>query len=117
MQDLLLTPGGDLLFDDTGDIIITNSVRQAIIIRLRWFLGEWRLGPLLGVPYYEDVLVKNPNLARIKQIFRDAILEVEEVDDATVLNFKMNNRTRNAALSFEAIVGEEIIREEVTLDA
>ena len=116
MKDLLLTLGGDLRLDDTGDIIITDSVRQAITIRLRWFLEEWRLGPSFGIPYYEDVLIKNPNIVRIKQIFQDAILTVDEVDDATVLDFVLNNQTRKAVLSFEAIAGAEIIREEVTLD-
>ena len=50
--DILLDTGGDYKISDTGDIILTQSVRQAIKIRLKWFLGEWRLGPLLGLDYW-----------------------------------------------------------------
>ena len=41
--DILLDTGGDYKISDTGDIILTQSVPQAIKIRLKWFLGEWRL--------------------------------------------------------------------------
>ena len=40
-KDLKLTPAGDLALAPEGDVIITNSIAQAIRIRLRWFLGEW----------------------------------------------------------------------------
>lgn len=116
MKDLLLTLGGDLRLDSSGDISITDSVRQAILIRLRWFLTEWRLGPDFGLPYYEEVLVKNPNAGRIRQIFRDAILGVEEVTDATILSFELNEHTRRAVLTYEAVAGPDTIREEVMLD-
>ena len=55
MKDLLLDESGDLLLDETGDIQFTDSITQAIAIRLRWFLNEWKLGPELGIPYYEEV--------------------------------------------------------------
>ena len=84
MKDLLITRSGDLYIDPaTGDIIITDSVEQAIQIRLRWFFKEWRLGPRKGIPYWEEVLIKNPNKLRIRQLFREAILSVEEVEDLT----------------------------------
>ena len=62
MLDILLDSGGDLKVSETGDISLTESVRQAIRIRLLWFLGEWRLGPLLGLDYWGTILVKNPRL-------------------------------------------------------
>ena len=34
---------GDLEITPAGDICTTSSVAQAVRIRLRWFLGEWRL--------------------------------------------------------------------------
>lgn len=116
MKDLLLTLDGDLRLDSSGDISITDSVQQAILVRLRWFLEEWRLGPSFGLPYYEEVFIKNPNIGRIRQMCRDAILEVEEVTDATILSFELNEYTRKAVLAYEAIAGSETIREEVMLD-
>lgn len=63
MKDLLLTSDGDLCIDDNANVEITDSVIQEIQIRLRWFLGEWKINPEWGLPYYEQVFVKNPNLA------------------------------------------------------
>lgn len=48
MVDIRLDKNGDIDISPTGDIFITESVRQAVLIRLRWFFGEWRLGPYMG---------------------------------------------------------------------
>lgn len=116
MKDLLLTLDGDLALAATGDISITDSIRQAIVIRLRWFLNEWRLGPDFGLPYFEEILIKNPNEARIRQIFLEAILEVDEVSDAEILSFNIDKQNRKARLVFEAVTGEDFIRDEVVFD-
>ena len=113
MKDILLTANGDLAVGKTGDIFITDSVRQAIRVRLRWFFQEWRLGPAFGIPYYEEILVKNPNDLRIKQIIRDEILTVEEVDDVRNIVLSVNTKTRAAVISFTVAVGDEIFREEM----
>lgn len=42
MKDLLLDKNGDLVFTN-GDVSFTDSVVQAITIRLRWFFGEWKI--------------------------------------------------------------------------
>lgn len=43
MKDLRLTEDGDLYITEDGDVQFTDSVLQAIKIRLKWFLGEWRI--------------------------------------------------------------------------
>ena len=57
MKDVLLTDAGDLLINSLGDISLTDSVQQAITVRLRWFADEWRLGRDIGVPYFEYILI------------------------------------------------------------
>jgi hypothetical protein len=116
LKDILLCADGDLFISDQGDICLTDSVSQAIQIRLRWFLQEWRLGPMLGLPYYEEVFVKNPNLPRIQQIIRDEIMTVAEVTDALNVSVEVNAITRQAAIYFEAVTTEEIIRGEVCIN-
>ena len=60
MKDLLLTRDGDLYIDPaTGDIKITDSVEQAIKIRLLWFWQEWRLGPQKGIPWDDNYPKEN----------------------------------------------------------
>ena len=44
MVDIKLNRDGDIDVSAVGDISLTESVRQAVLIRLRWIYDEWRLG-------------------------------------------------------------------------
>lgn len=66
MLDIRLNEDGDIAISKNGDISTTESVRQAVMIRLRWIYDEWRLGPELGFPWFEEVFIKNPNTIKIK---------------------------------------------------
>lgn len=96
MKDLLLNRDGDLVINATGGVEITDSVAQAIIIRLRWFFNEWRFAPQYGVPYFEEVLVKNPSDLRVRQIIRDEILSVEEVESVSRLDISLRPDRRRS---------------------
>jgi hypothetical protein len=103
MKDLLLTRNGDLYVNPaTGDIEITDSVEQAIRIRLLWFWREWRLGPEKGIPYWEEVFVKNPNKLRVRQLFREAIMEVAEVESVEDLQATIDTATRLLTVKYRA---------------
>jgi len=122
MLDILLTPDGDLFISDTGDIILTDtmadqkaSIRQAIRIRLQWFFGEWKFAPPYGVPYFEEVLVKNPNLERIKGIVREEVLSVDEVRDVRNLVIKLDKKTRIASVTMDVVIDDDTFREEVEI--
>ena len=115
MYDLSLNEMGDLAISETGDVSLTESIRQIVLIRLRWILEEWRLGPELGFPYFEDLLVKNPNLELIGQLIKEEILKVEEVKDAEITNIKFDSHSRRFDVEFNYTVDEERYKEEVTL--
>lgn len=115
MIDILLGNDGDIAVSEVGDISITNSVRQAVLIRLRWIYNEWRLGPELGFPWFEQVFVKNPNTVKIRSLIRDEILQVEGVTGAEVTRVVYDRQNRAATFTYTCAVGEEIFREEVTL--
>jgi len=119
MKDILITRSGDIYLNPaTGDIEITDSVEQAIRIRLLWFYKEWRLGPAKGIPYYEEVLVKNPNKLRIKQLFREEILSVDEVDSVERLQATIDEATRILTVQYRVKVKEGAeISGEVTMNA
>lgn len=116
MKDLLLDKNGDLYLTPSGDVSLTDSVRQAILIRLRWFLGEWKFGSLLGLPYFSEVFVKNPNIAVIEQLFREQILSVEEVVGVEECRAEINRRLRVCRVTFCANTTQGAIREEMTID-
>ena len=66
MTDIRLGKDGDIVVSEIGDISLTESVRQAVLIRLRWIYQEWRLGPEMGFPWFEEVFIKNPNTVKIQ---------------------------------------------------
>lgn len=116
MLDILLDRNGDILVSGTGDLTVSESVRQAVMVRLRWIYNEWRLGPELGFPWFESVLVKNPDKATIRQLIRSEIMKVEQVRDAAVTSFEFDHKERTARISYTITVGDETFREEVTLN-
>jgi hypothetical protein len=115
MKDILLTPDGDINIQPTGDIGITDSVRQAVRIRLLWFFSEWRFAPSYGVPYYEEILIKNPDKERIKRIIREEAMSVKEVQDVKNIMLDINTSTRHARAAFDIVIECETFREEVLI--
>ena len=112
MKDLLLDKDGDLYLTPNGDISLTDSVRQAILIRLRWFLGEWIFNTSFGMPYYSQILVKNPSTAVIEQLFRQQILSVSEVIRIESLSVQIDKRLRKCHVKFKAQTTQGAIEEE-----
>ena len=115
MKDILLTADGDRKINKHGDIEITDSVRQAVRIRLLWFFEEWRFAPRFGVPYFEEILKKKPNLQRVKSIIRNEIKSVDEVLDARNVNLVINKSSRRAKVTVDIITSEETFRQEVEI--
>ncbi len=103
MKDLLLDANGDLLFTN-GDVSFTDSVVQAIKIRLKWFAGEWRINTEYGMPYYEDVFIKNPNRVLLEERIREEILSVEEVNEVKSVSISIDTKTRAATITFTVVV-------------
>lgn len=113
MIDLKLNNSGDLEISDAGDIASTDSITQAVRIRLLWFLNEWRLGPSLGFPYYEEVFVKNPNEAKISHHIRETVMSVEGVIEVKKIEFYFDRYTREAVIAVTFATDEDTFREEV----
>ena len=115
MIDIQLDRNGDIAVSEAGDIALTESIRQAVLIRLRWIYSEWRLGPEMGFPWFEEIFVKNPNTAKIRQLIRSEIMKVEGVTAATVTIASYDRAKRTATFAYTCSVGSEQFREEVKL--
>lgn len=116
MKDILLNGSGDIKLDSKGDLQFTDSVSQAIAIRLRWFENEWKLGPSLGIPYYEEVFIKNPSTLLLEDRIMEAIYDVDEVDDIKNLTLKLDKYSRTLTVNYRVIAGDEAIEGRLTLD-
>lgn len=113
-MDILLGENGDIYFKD-ADIVLANSVRQKIKIRLKWFFQEWRWDDEAGIEYFEYLFIKNPDLEQVQEMIEDAIFDVDEVTDVNYVEITVDALTRKAVISFEAVTDEETIKEEETI--
>jgi hypothetical protein len=107
---LLLDPDtGDLVIAD-GDLVLVSgidAVAQLIQSYLLLFRGEWFLDESAGIPYFEDILVKNPNLSAIREIFRQTLLEVPGVLSVESLSLELSaERTLSVDWKVDTDLGE-----------
>ena len=102
-NDIQMTEGGDLALTD-GDVFVTDSIKQAILIKLRWILGEWKFGPQFGVDYWNEVLVKKPNALHIQGIIRSEVMSVDGVKEVQDISLVISRRDRIGNLTFTAVV-------------
>ncbi len=114
--DILLDKNGDILVSDTADITPKYSVRQDVKIRLQWFFEEWRFAPEYGLPYFDEVFIKNPNLDRIAQIIREEAAKVTDVTEVRDVRVTYDKTTRSAAISFTIITDYATFTEEVKIN-
>lgn len=93
----------DLILQDRDLMVIDNAERvaQQIVIQLRFWYGEWFLDTSDGVPYLERVLVKNPNLNHIRQIFREAIQKVPDVKKVNYVDLEFDEPKRALMVSYQ----------------
>lgn len=94
----LVVEGGDLQLA-RGAAAIVQSVR----IAMGFFAGEWFLDLDAGVPYYQEVLVKTPNINVLQGIFKDAILSVPGISDITTLNLSFDAASRTLTVEYTAV--------------
>lgn len=115
MKDILLDREGDIVLSKQGDINLVTSPVQAVMIKLRWFFQEWIFAPEKGIPWYESILIKKPDMDSIKKILTQEILEAEEVIEVPQMQVLLDAEKRTAIIRFQFRTNEEIYNEEVML--
>ena len=111
--DFKLSPDWDLELSAVGDISATDSVVQAVRVRLLWFFQEWRLGPGFGIPYFEEILVKNPNEVKVRHLIREAVMSVDGVTNVQGVGLDIDKKTRRATVTVTFTTTEQTYKEEV----
>ena len=102
-----------------GDFVIENNslveidgmeaIRQHMTIRFQIFLGEWFLDTSIGVPWFRDVLVKNPSFNVVMQVLKDVILDTPGVLQIITFEFDYTEGTREVSLDFQALTTEGVL--------
>jgi len=93
-----------------------DKVAQEIKINLLTLFGEWFLDITWGVPYLEEIMVKDPHMPSIETIFRSHILDVPHVTQLTSFNLTWDRARRTLTVNFAAVTDYGIIQDSVRLD-
>lgn len=100
------------LLDADGDLDITNNslslthgqnaILQHLTVKFRLFLGEWFLDTSVGVPWFQDILIKRPAFSVVHEALKAVILETPGVLELLEFKFDLNAEAREASLDFKA---------------
>lgn len=117
MFDLKLNSQHDLLIKENRLVLTDgmNAIAQRIKIVLLTFGGEWFLDVSRGLPYFDEILVKNPNSTRIYAVFRQQIASVKGVKRIINLTLSVDRKSRTLIVEFEAESTEGVIKDKVSI--
>jgi hypothetical protein len=105
-RDIALDSSGDWeVLASTGDLRLVSdeeAIVQAVGIALQFVRGEWFLDLEFGVPYFQDVLIKNPSPDVLHSVFRAAILGVKGISAVTSLVLSLDRATRTLSVTWSA---------------
>ncbi len=107
MSDIKLDSEDDA-FLNVNDLELTSGIDakiQHMKQRLRTFLGEWFLDLRVGVAYFQQIMVKNPNPAVVDSIFKKTIINTPGTQQLTLFDLGIGT-DRQLTLSFKAITEE-----------
>jgi hypothetical protein len=93
-----------------------DKVAQQIKINLLSLLGEWFLDSRYGVPYLEEILIKNPRMSSVETILRSHIASVPNVIRITSFGLGWNRQTRVLSVEFACDTDLGPIKESVKLE-
>ena len=95
--------------------LATNPVLQNILQRMRFFLGEWFLDNTQGLPYFQQILVKNPDQSKVDAIFVNVIMGTPGVTTLSAYSFAPNFSKRILVVSFTSITTSGVVSYSGTL--
>ena len=77
--------------------------------------SEWRWDDEAGVPYFEYLFVKNPDIDQIKELIEEQIFNVDEITEVNDVSIEIDNLKRSAVIRYEAVTDEKTYKEEVKI--
>jgi hypothetical protein len=101
-RDLLLSSDGDIAIIK-NDLLLTieaQTIEQRIRQELLTFKGEWFLNEELGIPYFKEILGSKNSIETIKNIFVNAIQNIEGVAELIKLDIQLENLKRIVSIEF-----------------
>jgi len=113
---LAIDEDGDLLLD--GGINLTrglDGVGQYIRTKLNTRLGEFFADESIGIPWFQEVLRKSPNIPLIREYLRRRMLTAPYVTDITRLELTFDRTSRHLAVDWAVRAEFGVVDGSVTL--
>ena len=104
----LKTTNGELVIEN-GDFVYQSgidAIDQHLLFTLRFFKGEWFLDLRVGIPYFQQVLIKNPDAVALNSIFKQAILNTPGVIELTGFSLDFDPALRILSVNFVSLIDE-----------
>jgi hypothetical protein len=104
-KDILLDANHNIVFVN-GDMVMTNkqqSLPQRIKQKLLSFRGEWFLDETRGLPFIEEILVKDYNLSRIEAIYLQELKNIEGISEILAFDISVDDRTRKMTINIRVL--------------
>lgn len=105
-HDLQFVSGQLVLLDPNS----YEARAQKLKTRILFVRGEWFLDPSKGIAYFEDVFIKNPDLAVVKSHYVNTILDTPGVTGIKSLDAVFNRAERTYYLDFVALFGQDEVQ-------
>lgn len=80
-----------------------DEVQQRLRIRYRFFLATWFLDLLLGLPWFQDILIKNPSLPIVGAVLRQVALTCPGVASLSAFELSLDSGTRELTVDLTAV--------------
>ena len=100
--------GQDIRLDEFGNLAVVDGledVRQRVLERLRYWLGQWFLSVQDGVPYRPEIFQRSTTVGLAAAIVTDQIRTVEEVTGVSRVVATLDPVTRR--MTYSALVSTE----------
>lgn len=103
---------GDLEVGRDGQLVCTlttaETLAQRIRTRMQTFLGEYYLDERVGVPYFEEVQRKNPDISSVRALLLAELLRVPGVKSVSQFDTEFDSKARTFKIYFQATSDEGI---------
>ena len=100
----------------TQNVLVSGAeyAAQKIRQKLLFLQGEWGWDQSLGLPYFQQILVKGPNAALIQALYRQEILKVPGIIAVPEVILSLDTASRLLSVSFSATYQDETGQTTVT---
>jgi hypothetical protein len=103
MKDLALDRTNHDLIYDGADLLMVDEldqIEQSLKERLLFYRQEWFLDTTSGIPFYDEVLVKNPNIPNIENIIKAEIMDTPGAIELLSFQSEFDAQARSYSVTF-----------------